>query len=185
MLDEILARLSQNLTPKQFEELEKEVNEVLPDEVWYPNAGPQTEAYLSKADILLYGGQPGGGKSALLLGCALTQHQRSLIIRKQFTDLEAVVDGLQGILKTSDGIVRGNRPKYKSPDGRIISFQGMGSSGELDTGKQGNAFDFIGVDEAAQLPENDIRLMIGWNRTTAKGQRCRIQNIQIQLSLVS
>ena len=174
MLDEILARLSKNLTPQQFLELEQEVNDVLPDEVWYPNAGPQTDAYLSKADILLYGGQPGGGKSALLLGCSLTQHQRSLIIRKQFTDLEAVVDGLQGILKTSDGIVRGNRPKYKSPDGRIISFQGMGSSGELDTGKQGNAFDFIGVDEAAQLPENDIRLMIGWNRTTAKGQRCRI-----------
>jgi hypothetical protein len=31
--------------------------------VWVPNPGPQTDAYLSEADILLYGGQAGGGKS--------------------------------------------------------------------------------------------------------------------------
>ena len=174
MLDELLARLNQNLSDKEFEELEKEVNEIIPDLPWYPNAGPQTEAYYSKADILLYGGQPGGGKSALLLGCSLTAHYRSLIIRKQFTDLEGVVDNLEGILKSKTGIVRGNRPKYKSSEGRLVSFQGMGQTGELDTGKQGNAFDFIGVDEAAQLPEDDIRLIIGWNRTTDKNQRCRI-----------
>jgi hypothetical protein len=177
MLDEILARLSKNLTQQQFEELEQEVNEILPDEVWYPNAGPQTDAYFSKADILLYGGQPGGGKSQILLGCAVTQHQRSLIVRKQFTDLDSIVDNLQGVLKTSQGIVRGNRPKYKSPDGRLVVFQGMGASGEIDSGKQGAAFDFIGVDEAAQLPENDVRMLIGWNRPGAgvsTNQRCRI-----------
>lgn len=173
MLDEILARL-QKLPPDKLKELESEVNEALPDQAWYPNAGPQTEAYLSKADILLYGGQPGGGKSALLLGLGLTQHKRSLIVRKQFTDLEAIVDNLQGILKSGQGIARGNRPRYKGADGRIISFQGMASDGGIDTGKQGNAFDLIGVDEAAQMPENDVRLLIGWNRTTEKNQRCRI-----------
>jgi len=30
---------------------------------WQPNPGPQTDAYYSKADCLLFGGQPGGGKA--------------------------------------------------------------------------------------------------------------------------
>lgn len=176
MLNEILARINK-ISPEKLEQLEQEINLSVPDQIWYPNDGPQTDAYNSKADILLYGGQPGGGKSALLLGVALTKHRRSLIIRKQFTDLDAIVDNLQGILKTNNGIVRGNRPKYKGSSGNLISFQGMSSSGDIDTGKQGNAFDFIGIDEAAQLPENDVRMLIGWNRQGSgvpKTQRCRI-----------
>jgi len=175
MLDEILAKLDK-MSPEQLTKLEKAANQVLPNQVWYPHPEnkPQCQAYYSKADILLFGGSPMGGKTALLLGTALTQHRRSLIVRKKFTDLEGVVDSLERMQGTSKGIVRGNRPKYRSSDGRIISFQGMGASGEIDEGKQGNAFDFIGVDEGAQLPEDDVRLMIGWNRTTEDGQRCRI-----------
>lgn len=172
-LDELLGRLKQ-LTPEQFIQQKKELDKVAPFlNIWSPNPGPQTEAYYSEADILLFGGQPGGGKTGLGLGLALTQHTRSLVVRKQFTDLEGVVDNLAGIVKDPKGLVRGNRPKYKKPDGGIISFQGMAQTGEIDTGKQGNAFDLIFVDEAAQLPENDIRLLIGWNRTTKTGQRCR------------
>ena len=33
---------------------------------WMPSPGPQTEAYYSEADVLLYGGEAGGGKSDLL-----------------------------------------------------------------------------------------------------------------------
>lgn len=175
LLDEILAKLDK-MSPDQLEKLEKATNQVMPNQVWYPHPEnkPQCQAYYSKADITLFGGSPGGGKTGLLLGTALTQHQRSLIVRKQFTDLEGVVDNLAGMLGTNKGIVRGNRPKYKSENGRVIYFQGMGESGDIDTGKQGNAFDFIGVDEGAQLAENDVRLLIGWNRTTDKNQRCRI-----------
>ncbi len=35
---------------------------------WIPSPGRQTEAYFSLADCLLYGGEPGGGKSQLLPG---------------------------------------------------------------------------------------------------------------------
>lgn len=31
-------------------------------EPWIPSPGPQTDAYFSKADVLLFGGEPGGGK---------------------------------------------------------------------------------------------------------------------------
>jgi len=175
MLDEILAKLDK-MSPEQLTKLEKAANQVMPNQVWYPHPEnkPQCQAYYSKADITLFGGSPGGGKTGLLLGTALTAHKRGLIVRKQFTDLEGVVDNLAGMLKSDKGIVRGNRPKYKGDNGQVIYFQGMGTSGDIDTGKQGNAFDFIGIDEGAQLAENDVRLLIGWNRTTDENQRCRI-----------
>ena len=43
---------------------------------WVPNPGPQEQAYFSEADVLLYGGEPGGGKSQLILGLAFNCHRR-------------------------------------------------------------------------------------------------------------
>ena len=56
-------------------------------EVWRPMIDeanekrhtPQRTAYDSMADILLYGGSAGGGKTDLGIGLALTQHSRSII----------------------------------------------------------------------------------------------------------
>ena len=61
---------------------------------WLPVPGPQTDAYRSKADLLLYGGAAGGGKTDLLIGLALTQHNRSVIFRRAYVDLRAVEDRL-------------------------------------------------------------------------------------------
>jgi hypothetical protein len=44
---------------------------------------PQRRAYDSPADILGYGGAAGGGKSDLLLGLAITRHERSLLLRRE------------------------------------------------------------------------------------------------------
>jgi hypothetical protein len=169
--------VSEKLTDEQVEKLAENVDKELGDQQWFPNPGPQTQAYYSRADILLFGGEPGGGKTGLGLGLALTQHYRSLVVRKQFTDLDGVIDNLAGMLASDKGLVRGNRPKYKKPGGGVINFQGMGQTGELDTGKQGNPHDLIYVDEAAQLAEVDIRLLIGWNRISSDSptnQRCRV-----------
>ena len=50
---------------------------------WIPTVGPQEEAFNSKADCMLFGGEPGGGKTALAVGLAFTSHKRSLILRRQ------------------------------------------------------------------------------------------------------
>ena len=52
-----------------------------------PSNAPQLAAYNRQADLLLYGGAAGGGKTDLLLGLALTAHARSVIFRRAYGDL--------------------------------------------------------------------------------------------------
>ena len=138
--------------------------------VFVPQPGPQTEAYLCKADVMLYGGEPGGGKTALECGLALNEHHRALIVRKNFVDLDGVLHTLDNIVGKKRCWQGGNRPRYDKPDGGVIDFMGMGN---FDS-KQGNPHDLICVDEAAQIPEEDFRMLRGWLRTDKPGQRTRI-----------
>lgn len=173
MLDDILKRLAA-LPEDQRKAVEAEALQATASKVFIPNPGPQTEAYFSEADILLYGGEPGGGKTGLLIGLALNEHDRSLIVRKQFTDLEGVIDNAKEMVGSSAGFVGGSRPKYNKPDGGVVHFEGLGSVDGIDPSKQGTPHDLIGVDEGAQLPRNAILMLLGWNRTKKSGQRCRM-----------
>lgn len=138
---------------------------------YVPLPGPQTAGYLSDADVLLFGGSPGGGKTALEVLLALNEHHRSLIARKNFVDLDAVLHTLDNIVGDVGAAVGGNRPVYRKPDGGIIHFMGLG---EDLGGKQGNPHDLICVDEVAQVPEEWVRMLMGWLRTEREGQRCRV-----------
>jgi len=141
--------------------------------LWAPEPGnaPQIAAYNSPADILLYGGAAGGGKSDLLLGLAVTAHLRSVIFRRAYRDIKAMEDRLIAIL--------GGRAGYHVNDmvlhheGRMLEF------GALDRPRseynwQGRPHDFIGFDEGAQLSEAKVRFTMGWLRTEDPGQRCRV-----------
>jgi hypothetical protein len=59
---------------------------------WFPNPGPQTEAYFCQADELFYGGQAGGGKSALICGLSVEEHERSLILRRINKDAKKLAE---------------------------------------------------------------------------------------------
>jgi hypothetical protein len=143
------------------------------DKPFIPNTGAQSQAYFSQADVLLYGGEAGGGKSGLGLGLALNEHKRSLVIRKQFTDVHGLVDDCKRIVGNNEGFVGGNRPLYRKPDGGIIHFEGYGDVNDIN-GKQGTPHDLIFIDEAMQLPLHAILLLMGWCRTVEPNQRCRV-----------
>src|SRR5689334_9538923 len=145
MLDELLNRLAA-LPPDQQKAAVEDAFKVTEGMRFIPSPGPQTEAYHSEADILLYGGEPGGGKTGLLIGLALNKHERSMIVRKQFTDLKGVIDNAKEMLGSDQGFVGGSRPEYKKPGGGVIHFEGMSQGEKLDTSKQGTPHDFIGVD---------------------------------------
>lgn len=138
-----------------------------------PNPGPQTDAYYSKADILLYGGSGGSGKSALLCGLALSQHHRTLILRRKYADLSAMSDELVKMNGTRDGFTSMPRPKLRTSDERLIEFGACQHLGDEES-FQGQARDLHGFDEVTQFLREQVRYIIGWNRPSRPGQRCRV-----------
>jgi len=138
---------------------------------WVPNEGPQTGAYFSEADELFYGGQAGGGKSDLEIGLALTAHHRSLVLRR--TNKEAL-----GLVERIAEIV-GNRDGWSGQQGiwRFDDFTVEIGGCQLEDDKQrykGSPHDLICFDEVSDFSESQYTFIIGWNRSTKPGQRCRI-----------
>ena len=70
------------LSDEELQEALAGAEEIIGDQIWIPNIGPQTDAFFCEADEMFYGGQAGGGKSDLLVGLSLTQHEKSLIRRR-------------------------------------------------------------------------------------------------------
>lgn len=139
--------------------------------VWIPNHGPQSDAYDSAADELFYGGQAGGGKTDLGIGLALTQHRRSLILRRVNKDAEKLVERTATILGHRDGY-NGQYHRWRLGD-RLIEFAGC----EYEDDKQrfkGDPHDLYYFDEGTDFLYSQFRFIIGWNRSTTAGQRCRV-----------
>ena len=143
---------------------------------WIPQLGPQDDAYFSQADVLLYGGAAGGGKTALACGLAITRHRETLFIRREATQLGGVVDEVGRIIDPQRKGYNGSNNIWRLPawDGveRKIVF---GSTPHLgnETRFQGRARDLLVVDEAANMLESQVLFLMGWVRSTVPGQRCR------------
>jgi len=141
--------------------------------VWTPEPSnvPQCEAYRSKADLLLYGGAAGGGKTDLLIGLALNEHARSVLFRSTYVDLAGVEQRLIEILGSREGY-SGTEMVLRAP-GCLIEFGALERPGS-EFKWQGRSHDFIGFDEGAQLPESRVRHVMAWLRSTDPDQRCRV-----------
>jgi hypothetical protein len=138
---------------------------------WVPSAGPQAQAYFCPADVLLFGGQGGGGKSSLLLGASLTAHQRSLIMRRYYTDLGALIDEAIRFNGSRAGFNGSPPPKLRT-NGRLIEFGAAQHAGD-EQHWQGQPHDLLAIDETVQFLESQIRFLMGWVRSTDPNQRCR------------
>lgn len=143
---------------------------------WCPQPGPQTQAFHSDADVLLYGGAAGGGKTALSCGMAITAHRQTLFIRREAKQLGGVLDEVGEIIDPQRAGYSGQTNEWKIPpwDGnqRKIVFGSIPNMGD-ETRYQGRPRDLLVVDEAANCIESQIFFLMGWVRTTLKGQRCR------------
>lgn len=154
----------------EVRELHKQVSQVV-SSVWTPQPGPQRDAFLSEADTLLFGGQAGGGKSDLLCGTALTTQRRSLLMRREYTSLGSLMDRVKEMI--GDGRVRETSPpRAITEDDRQIVFGAVQNVGD-ERKFMGRARDFLGLDEAAQFAERQVRFLMGWTRTEIEGQRAR------------
>jgi hypothetical protein len=107
----------------------------------------------------------------LACGKAISQHQVVQIFRREGTELNAIIDRLEGIVGHREGL-GGKPPVWRSPAGncRLIEFCSVPNLGD-ERKFQGRAKDLLVVDEAANFLEAQVRFLMGWVRTTDPEQR--------------
>jgi hypothetical protein len=171
-IDEMLASY-QSMGATEKAELDALIDERSSGKLWVPSPGPQFEALHCEADILLYGGEGGGGKTDLGLGLAFEHHERSLIIRRQYTDLRGITDRAKIINTTDKGYNGSSPPRLVAVNKKIIDFGALSEEGSEEVW-QGQPHDLIYIDEVVQNREHQVRFLFGWNRSTTEGQRCRV-----------
>lgn len=173
-LDDVLARLGA-MPQKEREQLEEIASKTVGSRKFIPSPGPQTDAYFSKADVLLYGGAAGGGKTGLICGLALEEHKRSLILRRKYTDLQGgggLIDELLKFYGSRSGFNGSSPPTLRTDDDRVITFGGVNHPGD-EQSFQGRARDFLALDEAAQFLKSQVQFLMGWVRSDDPAQRTR------------
>lgn len=159
------------LPEPQKAELMRDADRLIGKKRWVPNPGPQTAAFFSEADELFYGGQAGGGKSDLEIGLSLTEHHRSLLLRRTNKEALGLVERMAEVVGNRDGW-SGQQGIWRLEDSTVEI-----SGCQLEEDKQkfkGSPHDLICFDEVSDFTESQYTFIIGWNRSAKPGQRCRI-----------
>lgn len=173
MLDEILQRLTA-LPEAEQQEIIDAAMRATEGMSFVPNPGPQTDAYYCDADELFYGGQAGGGKSALICGLAKEAHTKSLILRRINKDAKklATEEFIGKLLDNDSTGWNGTDLAWRQGD-QVVEFGGC----EMEADKQrykGIPHDLICWDEIGDFLQSQYEFVNIWNRSTKPGQRCRV-----------
>lgn len=138
---------------------------------WCPLPGPQTKGYTSHADVLLYGGQAGGGKTHLELGWGINEAQHGIIFRREL----AQTDGLEREGKQIIGTAarfNGQDLEWLWPNGRSLRLGGMRQADDW-THHAGRERDYMAFDEGGEFLELQVAQISAWLRA-APGRRTRL-----------
>ena len=137
---------------------EKVRNHVAENEVVFKsNDGPQAEFLESPERDVLYGGAAGGGKSYALLADVLRDvgnpNHRGLLLRRTLPELTELIDkSRQLYTKAVPGAVfKQAKSTWEFPSGAKIWFSYVDDDRDV-TRYQGQAFNWIGIDEITQYP---------------------------------
>lgn len=163
LLEQLLDRVDSKSPPVQ-RRIAAEVRKATERMTWVPNPGPQTDAYLSEADLLLYGGQAGGGKSNLVLGYAINEVEgSSIVFRRELSQTDGLeADGKKIIEMRASW--NGSDHEWTWPDGgKTLKLGGM-KEPDSWMAHAGRERQFIGYDEAGEFIEQQIASMLAWLR---------------------
>ena len=144
--------------------------------LWMPHPDniPQMQAYVSEADVLYFGGAAGGGKTDLLLGLSMTAHRKSIIFRREYTQIRELVDRSTELLGHTKARYNQTSSRWAHiPGDRILEFGGVKQESDKEKFK-GRPHDLKAFDEIPDFSESQFRFLSAWNRTTITDQRCRI-----------
>ena len=125
--------------------------------IFKPNPGPQEEFLSAGERDVLYGGAAGGGKSFALLADPLrychNPNHRGLLLRRTLDELTELIDKSRQLYpKAFPGAkFRESKSTWHFPSGATIWFTYLDKDKDV-TRFQGQAFNWIGIDEITQYP---------------------------------
>ncbi|MGD1215162.1 MAG: hypothetical protein ABR861_09270 [Terriglobales bacterium] len=143
--------------------------------IWWPINAAQQAAITSTAELLLYGGASGGGKTQMLAADAMDEYEnprlRGLLIRTTLEEQQELEDLQQRMYEPKGA--RWVKKRWRFPSGATIRPGYLAHDKHLRR-YQGNPYSWLGIDESGQHPEHRIKFMIGWLAApTGSGLRVR------------
>lgn len=171
LLDDIIARLGA-MAPEDRQQIIATAKEATKGMRWVPNPGPQTDAYFSKADVMFIGGSGGGGKTSFICGLALNEHHDIHMFRRESVQLRGIINELTRIVGSTDGF-NSQLGVWRLDGGKTIELAGLKDEDDKFDW-QGRAGDLKAFDEITHFSKSQFEFIIGWNRSTRDGQRCRV-----------
>lgn len=142
-------------------------------QVLKPQPGPQTEFLSTPADIAIYGGAAGGGKSFALLLEPLrhvSNGQFGGVIfrrdRQQVTNEGGLWDESSEMYHPQGAMPNGTSLAWTFPSGASIGFAGLQRRDDVYKW-QGSQIAFLGFDELTHFDEFQFWYMLGRNRSTS------------------
>lgn len=143
---------------------------------WQPSKGTQEAAYRSQATVIGFGGSAGGGKTDLGIGLALTLHSKSLIVRREATQLVSITDRINELLHGQPYSYNGSDRIWRIPPaGDLLQRQiELGSMQQIEDWVKymGRPHDLLVIDEGEHFAEIQVRALMGWLRSPLN-IRCR------------
>jgi len=145
-------------------------------EIISPQPGPQEMFLSTSADICIYGGAAGGGKTYGLLMEAMRHKNKAefgaVIFRRNYTQVTAqggLWDSSRSLYKHIRGAAPRKTPKlhWEFHSGAKINFAHLGSDDDCDSW-QGSQIALIGFDELTHFSRYQFFYMLSRNRTDAR-----------------
>ena len=146
-----------------------------PDEykIFWPQPGGQEQFSNSSADVVVYGGEAGGGKTWNLV----FDHSKWLdiynyvgaIVRKTYTlffDAGGIHEEAKNIYEPRGGhLIGGQKPRFQFPSGSKIYYKHSQHAQKVDKYWQGIQAAVISIDELTQFEKNEFLYICSRNRS--------------------
>lgn len=147
------------------------------DVIFHPQPGGQTDFQECPADIVIYGGEAGGGKSWSLL----YEHLKWIHIPKyagtMIRKLYPQIFGVGGLWEEAKRLyphlggvpVASETPHFRFPSGAKVFFKNSQYAATVALAWQGLASPLMGIDEVTQFSKEEFTYIMGRNRCSATG----------------
>lgn len=146
---------------------------------WYPINSPQLTFLNCRAQLALFGGQSGGGKSNVLVADSAQEydnpHFRGILLRKSYTEMTGLMDEMDKIYRPLGARPADGKKIWRFPAGGIMRLGYMASDKHLEL-YTGKPISWLGIDEAQFQTEDRVRTLFPWVATPKEyGLRDRIR----------